>query len=186
MAKNQTPADAVETSTDQAPEQTQTAGADLAVDGNLVVAGAVGGELPAEIVEQLEQAADNLEAARLENANLKSELEASKAAADGLAEALKAEQDAHATTRGQLAMARAILPAHDDELGDDTLSPDDVADGLYVMLTSKIPDETGALAPRGRLAIIGDERAPKLVDEGHARPATRADVEAAKRPPVRI
>lgn len=188
--------------------ETVTAGAgnDVVVNGGLVVEGAVetavaGQGLSPEIVEQLSQAADNLETARAEvarltaelatatseAATLKGELSAAGTAGETATLALESERRSHEATRARLDRA---LAAADRQVGDgedaETDAADWVADGLFVMKTSKIPDETGALAPRGRLAIIGDKRAEQLVDEGHARPATRADMLAAKRPPVRI
>lgn len=151
--------------------------------------------LPPEVVAQLTRAADNLEAAQRATEDLQLQLTASTAKAVDLQDrldiaerSLASEVSAHAATRAELARAFAGggFRETDEDAAPDSEPADWIADGLYVMKTSKIPDETGALAPRGRLAIVGEKRADELVEQGHARPATRADVIAAKRPPVRL
>lgn len=189
MAKTNTPADAgagASSSNDRAQDQSTATATDLVVSGDLVIdGGATVGELPPEIIEQIERAADNLEASRAENASLKSQLETVSADLASARASLESERLALGIVRHKLALYEAMRDG-DDEVRDELTDADEMADGLYVMLTSKIPDEKGDLAPRGRLAIIGDDRAGSLVTSGDARPATRADVASAKRPPVRI
>jgi regulator of replication initiation timing len=195
MAKTNTPADAgagAASSNEQAQDHSATTATDLVVQGDLVIDGDVSGELPPEIVEQLNRAADNLETAqaentalKIENAALKGQLENVSAILAMTKASLESEQAAHGLARQKLGLYEAMRDAN-EEGRDEPSDADEVADGIYVMLTSKIPDEKGDLAPRGRLAIIGEERAGALIETRDARPATRADVDAAKRPLVRI
>lgn len=158
--------------------------------------------LPADqVAEQLALAADNLEAAHNEIAALKVSLAAAgdsnTALSDQLAKAVE-ERDALAilVTAGDEEIGR--LKAEMERTG--TVDPAPITEetgtladlfaapkaGVFVMLTSKVPDRKGDLVARGRLAIADEAKGVDLVASGKARAATEEDLRTAKYAPAEL
>ena len=168
-------------------------------------------ELSPEVAALLSDAADKAEIAQATITQLTADLEAERARSAGLvtegetlAADLALERNAHAATRDDLSNAGVEIDRLRDELtsarsaqrpiadlfgrNDDDDDDDgfDLAEGVYVLTTSKITDARDEQIPRGRLVTAADERAQALLAAEHARPATAEDLRAATHPPVAL